>query len=112
MIKDEKLRSIHHQLKSTIFMPDGSLCPVLKEKRTICNVHLILAHKVFEYVASPEEKVEMLNMINEAYDMGKRMDRGLAYYRNKLGLSKSNGKKLEKKVIDDWSNKDVISSSI
>lgn len=97
---ESKLREIHHQFKTTIFMKDGSLIPVISVKNTICNTHLKLAHEVCKCVTNPEDKRRMLGIIEKVFDMGKRMDKGLRYYRNELGISKYDGKKLEKKVAE------------
>lgn len=109
MIKDEALRLIHHQSKTTIFMPDGSLVPIMSEKRTICNVHLMLAHLTQKAFGDAQVRIKMLQLIDEAYDMGKRMDKGLMFYRVEMGLSKTQGRELEKKMLDkvDWSKEDV-----
>ena len=101
-------RLIHHQFKTTIFMPDGTLIPLTKTKRTICNVHLMLAHKIQRHVPNEKVREEMLLMLNEAYDMGKRMDKGLMFYRTEMGLSKTEGREKEKKMLDkvDWSKEE------
>lgn len=94
------LKEVKHQFKTTIFMKDGSLMPLISPKRTICNTHLMLAHEVCKCVPNPEDKRRMLTLIEKLFDMGKRMDRGLAYYRDQLGLTKSEGKRLEEKIAD------------
>ena len=99
-INDVMLKEIHHQFKATIFMKDGSLMPLISNKQTICNVHLELAHEVCKCVPDPENKRRMLMLIEKLFDMGKRMDKGLAYYRDQLGLTKGEGKKLEKEIAD------------
>jgi hypothetical protein len=71
----------------------------------------MLAHEVCKHVKDDEAKKRLLALIEEAYDMGKRMDKGLSHYRNELGLNKSQDRELEKKVADavDWSKEDAIS---
>ena len=98
---DQRLfEEIKHLRKTTIFMPDGSVMPVLNEKRNICNMHILLANEVCKCVPKAEDKRRMLALIEEAYDMGKRMDKGLMFYRTEMGINKSQGRELEKKAAD------------
>ncbi len=54
-------------------------------KPTICRVHLEIAHRVNASAGmAPGEKRRVLDLIDQAYDFGKRMDTKLAEYRNRF----------------------------
>ena len=72
--------------KSTIYMNKQKtvLAPFEKysaEKRRICYLHLKLAALIQDSSALDLEKVEMLDLLDEAFDRGKRMDEALATYK-------------------------------
>jgi len=78
-IKQEKARR-----QSMFTRTKGSLIPPKSyTKRTICNIHLILAEKIEESTLSVSEKVGILLLVDEAYNLGKRMDTKLTYYNSK-----------------------------
>lgn len=66
------------------------------EKRRICFVHLELANKVNATEMDPKDKEEILAMIDEVFDMGKRMDAKLDEYHTEriaLGMGIEKGLK-------------------
>lgn len=82
----------------TIFKGSGRerrVQPYLKAStsgRTICCVHRLLAYRVFEtQMADQEAKAAILDLVNEAYDKGRRMGEALMDLHNEfveLGLKK------------------------
>lgn len=90
---------------ATIFEKDGSLVPALSEKALICGRHLKLAHAINNSILDQVTKHKLLLMVDEVYDMGKRMDAKLMDYRRILGLPKGIGKQQEEERVDereDW----------
>ena len=87
--------------KSTIFLSDGTLVPDLSEKALICGRHIKLAHLIDQSVTDPELKRKMLLMVDEVYDMGKRMDRKLMDYRKILGLPKGIARQQENQRLEE-----------
>ena len=68
--------------RQTIFLKDGSiLAPKSETKRSICNVQLILAREISNTKLSRTEKNKLLLIIDEAYNLGKRMANKLDFYR-------------------------------
>lgn len=67
----------------------GKLQPPRSEKRTICNVHLELANKIDSaFLMSEKDRAYLLKLVDEAYNMGKRMDNALDYYAELTGKDK------------------------
>jgi hypothetical protein len=97
---------VKKHIGDTIFLPDGRVNPAETEKQLICNTHLKLAHLIERHVADIHVRMKMLSLLDSAYGMGKRMDRGLMHYRDRLGLTKLEGKAVEK----EWEEFDVVSS--
>ena len=73
--KQEKAR------RQTIYCKDGSLRRTQSYvKRSICNVHLILAEEIEKGLYPDSEKIKLLLLVDEAYQLGKRMATKLDYY--------------------------------
>ena len=65
-------------------------------KRSICRVHLELAHIIADASLATDKKQQALELIDEAFNMGKRMDEKLSLY--KKGLISPKHKELNIKM--------------
>lgn len=63
--------------KHSMFKSDGSLVQV-EGKLSICNIHLTIARRLVE---RGHRDKDMLDLLDIAYDMGKRMNTKLKEYR-------------------------------
>ena len=82
MDEAEKTRRREKARRQSIYFKDGQLQPPKSlEKRTICNVHLILANEIDSLPIDDGLKKSMLSLVDEVYRMGKRMDNALDIYR-------------------------------
>ena len=71
--------------KSSIYVP-GTIRQLVPntyspEKRRICFLHLELSYKIKSMNISARDEVDLLDLIDEAFNCGKRMDAKLAEYR-------------------------------
>lgn len=60
-------------------------------KRTICHVHRVLAHLIWQTDIEESRKHEILELVDEVYDMGRRMGEKLRDYHQEfvdMGLKK------------------------
>lgn len=55
--------------------------PVVSKFRTICEVHRELYEKIIGSNLNKEEKNKMVNLLEEAYEMGKKMNNKLRQYK-------------------------------
>ena len=89
MDKVEKQRRQEKARRQSIFDKHGNLLPRPESsKRSICNVHLWLAYLINESDIPARNKRAMLRLVDEAYNMGKRMDNRLDIYRAETGREK------------------------
>ena len=89
MDKAEKQRRQEKARRQSIFDNQGNLLPRPESrKRSICNVHLWLAYLISESDLPAKSKEAMLRLVDEAYNMGKRMDNRLDIYRAETGQEK------------------------
>lgn len=83
MNEDEILARKEKARRQTIFDKNGKLSkPQSLTKRSICNVHLQLANRIFEMKIRTSDRNELLHLVNEAYQLGKRMATALDVYKS------------------------------
>ncbi len=56
--------------------------------RTICDVHRQMLKRINSYDLSEEQSEEIFELIDEAYDMAKRMNDKLVYYHDLVNSNK------------------------
>jgi len=67
--------------RQTMFTKSGGIkAPGSYKKRSICNVHLILAAEISKADLPEEDRQKMIILLNEAYRLGKRMATKLNFY--------------------------------
>lgn len=83
MNEDEIIARKEKARRQTIFDKNGKLLkPQSLTKRSICNVHLALANRIFEMSIKTKDRQELLHLIDEAYQLGKRMATALDIYKS------------------------------
>jgi hypothetical protein len=72
--------------RSTIFSDKAKseLVPNNYKKPTICRIHMDLAHKIDRCKLPRAERRDLLQLVDVVFDMGKRMDEKLSFYKKAL----------------------------
>lgn len=66
--------------KYSIFDRKGNIINTEFPVRTICEMHRQMAYTITELDLSEEDKIKLLDQLDEAYDAGKRMGLKLKEY--------------------------------
>ena len=87
MNADEFVKRQHRARRQSIWYKGKLLLP-RSGKRTICNVHLELVQEIIALKLPEDIEKKLLVLIDEVYNMGKRMDNALDYYAELTGKDK------------------------